>query len=211
MDPYEIKDSCRNKLTEYLVKALSVIPSVEKPFILDMGCGTGVPTLILAGLFDGTIYAVDSDETALSRLREKIKRMDLSRRVIVCHGSVFEIDYSGPKFDLIIAEGLLNIIGFEKGISLVDKIIKDNGFFIVHDECSNHDEKMEILGRYNYRLVDYFELGEDVWWNDYYRCLEEQISSCDDCHRHELFENELKEIESFKKQPRSFRSIYYIL
>ena len=81
MGPYEIRDFCRNKLTGYLVKALSAIPNIEKPLMLDMGCGTGVPTLTLAWLFDGTIYAVDINAAALSRLRKKIKGTDLSRRI----------------------------------------------------------------------------------------------------------------------------------
>ena len=59
INPIEIKDSYRNKLTKYLIQAISILPPSYKPQILDIGCGSGVPTLTLLQYFDCTIYAVD--------------------------------------------------------------------------------------------------------------------------------------------------------
>ena len=44
---------------------------LEKPEILDIGCGTGVPTLLLAEKFNGHITATDSDTKSINRLEEK--------------------------------------------------------------------------------------------------------------------------------------------
>jgi ubiquinone/menaquinone biosynthesis C-methylase UbiE len=211
MIPHEIKDICRNNLAEYLIKALSMISYIEKPLVLDIGCGTGVPTLILASHSNGTIYAVDSNDLSLSILRDKIIKLNLSERIITFHKSVLEIDFPDLKFDIIVAEGLLNIIGFESGLLLVNKIIKNGGFFIIHDEYSNKNKKLKIINRYNYKLTGSFELDENVWWDDYYQCLEKQILACQDCNTCKLFKNELEEIELFKKQPKLFRSRYFVL
>jgi 2-polyprenyl-3-methyl-5-hydroxy-6-metoxy-1,4-benzoquinol methylase len=38
------RDSLRTNLNEYTRKAFQLIPRMEKPRILDVGCGSGVPT-----------------------------------------------------------------------------------------------------------------------------------------------------------------------
>jgi ubiquinone/menaquinone biosynthesis C-methylase UbiE len=211
MNPFEIKDLCRGKLSRYLIQAISVLPRLNNPLILDMGCGSGVPTLILAEHFNSTIYAADTDEAALTRLEEKIRNSNLADRIIVMHRSVYDLDFADTCFDIIVAEGLLNIIGFEAGLSLADRFIKGNGYFIIHDEYAHPDEKAGIIQRSGYRLFHSFKLDEQVWWNDYYRCLEEKLESLDQKTTSALFTNEMKEIRLYKEQPLLFRSAYYIL
>jgi hypothetical protein len=52
-------------------------------------------------------------------------------------------------------------------------------------------------------------LDQKVWWNNYYKQLEEGIESLDIVQKKDLFKTELNEIELYKKEPSSFRSIYY--
>lgn len=74
-NPNEIKDHCRKNLSKYTIKAFSSVPQIDKPLILDMGCGTGVPALALLENCNGHIYAVDSDQSCLLWLTEKVKWM----------------------------------------------------------------------------------------------------------------------------------------
>jgi cyclopropane fatty-acyl-phospholipid synthase-like methyltransferase len=210
-EPAEITDSCRKGLIKYLIKAISIIPDIERPFILDIGCGTGVTTLTLADIYTGIIYAVDSNKKSLSRLEEKIKSLNLSKRVITIHSSVFDLKLTDVKFDIILAEGLLNIIGFENGLFTANKYIRENGYFIIHDEIADQNEKLKIMERNGYKLLGSFELNEDIWWNDYYKKMEKEISSYDGKNIKYLFKKELDEIEMYKKNPARFRSMYYIL
>jgi ubiquinone/menaquinone biosynthesis C-methylase UbiE len=211
IDPAEITDTCRKGLIKYLLKALSFIPDFERPLILDIGCGTGVPTLALANIYSGSIYAVDSNKKSLSRLEEKIKSLNLSNRIITIHSSAFDIKFTDVKFDIILAEGLLNAIGFENGLSIVNQVIMENGYFIIHDEIKDPIKKQKIMEKYNFKLINSFELNEDVWWNDYYKDLEKKIKSYKDKSIRDLFRNDIKEIEMYKKDSSQFRSIYYIL
>jgi ubiquinone/menaquinone biosynthesis C-methylase UbiE len=211
MNPFEIKDICRNKLTRYLIRAVSAIPRKQKYTILDLGCGSGVPTIVLSQHFDSIIYAVDIDERALNHLKGKIAKLNLKDRILIFQQSVFEIDFADKYFDIVLAEGLLNIIGFEKGLQLVNPLIKDQGYFVIHDEVKDYDEKIEIIKRYGLSLIHSFILDEHIWWNDYYRCLEEYFQSLNDKIVLTQFDNENKEIEKYRNQPALFKSVYYLL
>jgi len=211
INPFEIKDICRNKLTKYLTQAISILPGINKPLILDIGCGSGVPAIALSKQLICTIYAVDKDEESLSHFEKKINRLNLHDKIVLFQRSVFEMNFPDKYFDIVVAEGLLNIIGFEEGLSLVNKYIKDNGFFLIHDEYDCHEEKLKIIEKMNYKLINSIMLDEHVWWEDYYQSLEEYLSSIDQDIAAEKFNTELKEIKLYKEKPLLFRSIYYVL
>jgi len=44
----EMKDHFRERLNKYTRRAFQMLPKVENPHILDIGCGSGVPTIELA-------------------------------------------------------------------------------------------------------------------------------------------------------------------
>ncbi len=210
-DYFNIKDNCRSGLLKYLFKALSIIPVIENPLMLDVGCGSGVPTLALAEKYNGTITAVDIDAKAINRLEEKVKELDLSNRVNIVNCSLFDMELEENLFDIILAEGFLNVVGFQKGFSKVIKLLKRNGFFIIHDEFRNHNKKTEFIESNNCKILDSFRLDAQVWWNDYYKCLEKEISSHWNKCFLELFKTDLYEIELFKQDPSQFNSVYYVI
>jgi cyclopropane fatty-acyl-phospholipid synthase-like methyltransferase len=136
---FEIKDKCRKGLLKYLSNALSIIPRIEKPKILDIGCGTGVPAIWLAENYNGIITAVDIDKKSLAWLLEKAKRQNLESRITVINKSFFDVEFDENYYDIILAEGFLNIVGFNNGFPEIIKLLKINRFFVIHDE---HKDQM---------------------------------------------------------------------
>ena len=112
------------------------------------------------------------------------------------------------RFDLIIAEGILNVIGFEKGLELIIKLLKNDGYAMIHDELRDDEEKRIVFERNDLKELATFELDETIWWNDYYACLEESIKSMDDSIS---YQNEIHEINEYKNSPEKFRSFFYVL
>ena len=205
---FKIKDHCRNGLLKYFLQAISIIPLIEKPLILDIGCGSGVPTLALAEKINGTITAVDNDAESINRLEEKVNKLNLSDRISTANCSFLDMEFEENQFDVIVAEGFLNVIGFEKGFLEIIKLLKSNGYFIIHDEIKNHNKKIELIESNNCKVIDSFRLDEHIWWNDYYKCLEREISS----HGNkELFKTDLHEIELYKQDSSKFNSVYYVI
>ncbi|MCO1604383.1 class I SAM-dependent methyltransferase [Desulfosporosinus nitroreducens] len=204
---YKVRDSCRKNLVKYTMKAFSLIPPIDNPVILDMGCGTGEPALALLEICNGKIYAVDSDIECVSVLNEKAKTSGHADRIKVINGSVFDRNMFQNQFDIVLAEGLLNILGFETGLPLLINFLKQRGYLIIHDQLQNDAKKRALFTKYNLNLLDAFELDENIWWNEYYCCLERSIDNIEDT----LCQKEINEIIEYKKDPENCRSIYYIV
>ncbi|MGB3340474.1 MAG: class I SAM-dependent methyltransferase [bacterium] len=212
----EIHDSLRARFNKYTSRALEMLPEFVEPSILDIGCGTGVPTIELARLIDGQITAVDIDKSKLERLEEKVKNAGLTERVKVMHCSMFSFKFPDHSFDIIWAEGSIAMIGFARGIMNWSRLIKPNGFLVVHDMTDDIAQKLEQVDRCGYTLINHFTIPGHIWWSEYYEPLEKNIEQLrGECHNDRKvmaqFENELLEVDKVKKNPKSYSSTFLIM
>ena len=208
---FRIRDHCRKGLLKYLAKAFSIVPELERPAILDIGCGTGVPTLWLAENCTGTITAVDIDRESIEWLRKKISVRKFENRINALNLSFSDVGSAFAPFDIILAEGFLNVVGFGKGFPKLIGMLKKGGHFIVHDEYRDHERKCDFIRKQGCELLHSFVLDEKVWWRDYYKLLETEINAVKIKGIRDLFKNDRKEIELYKRDPVPFRSAYYIV
>jgi len=208
---FTIRDRCRMRLVKYLEQILDDLPEFTDPKILDIGCGSGVPTLWLAEKYTGTITAIDTDKQLLDFLEHKIKRKKTSSRIETKNVSFFDLITEPEGFDLILAEGFLNVIGFEMGFKRVIATIKKKGYFIIHGEYKDNDDKIALIHNNNCQIVSSLLLDETIWWRDFYSQLEIEINKPENAHLRSLFINEISEIHQYKKDPSLFKSIYYVV
>ena len=210
------KDILRKNMIEYTVKAFQMLPKVDKPNILDIGCGSGIPTLELVSLSDGQITGLDINQTLLNRLERKIKKAGLSARVKIINCSILDMDFPDESFDIIWAEGSVSAIGFDKGLTEWRRFIKKGGFLAIHDEVGNLAEKLKQIPRCGYDLLDHFILSEDIWWDGYYAPLEKkldkiQAKSADDPETLAALDKDRMFIKTFKQDPKLYRSVFFIM
>jgi len=210
------KDLLREGLCKYTRKAFHMLPKLDKPRVLDIGCGPGIPTMELARLSDGQIIGLDINQTSLDELTKKIERAGLSERVTILKCSMFDMDFPDESFDIIWAEGSLWVIGFQRGLKEWQRFLKPNGFLVVHDEIGNITEKREQISSCGYDLLEYFTLHEDTWWIEYYAPLEKRINEirikhADDPKALVALDNEQREIDMFKKNPGQYSSVFFIM
>ncbi|MFH1052194.1 MAG: class I SAM-dependent methyltransferase [bacterium] len=208
---FDIKDDCRKGLLKYFFRAISILPAIDNPLILDVGCGTGVPTLALAEKYMSNIIAIDTDKKATNRLEEKVKELQRTDRIKVINSSLFDVDFEAEKFDLIIAEGFLNSVGFEKGFFKLIKLLKEERYIIIHDEYCEHNKKVEFIENNDCKVLGSFRLDEKIWWNDYYRCMENMILSSENESILNFLKSDINEIKSYKQDPSKFNSMYYVI
>jgi ubiquinone/menaquinone biosynthesis C-methylase UbiE len=210
------KDRIRKRLLKYTRKAFRMLPKPDKPRILDIGCGSGVPTMELARLCDGSITALDIDQDMLDVLIDKVEKADLSNRVKVVNRSLFDMDFPDGSFDIIWAEGSVNVIGFKKGLQEWRRLLKPGGFMVVHDERGNVREKLEQISSCGYELLDYFELDEKAWRAEYFVPLEKLISEARLKYVGapriiEALQDSEREIEMFLKAPERNSSVCFVM
>ncbi len=210
------RDRLRANLNRYTRNAFQMLPEISTPRILDIGCGSGVPTRELAGLSDGQIVALDVDVALLRRLARDIERAGLSGRIRVVGGSMFELPFQDESFDLVWAEGSIARIGFKCGLEGWRRLLRTGGFLVVHDETGDIPGKLEQISRSGYELLGHFVLSEDVWWAEYYGRLEERIRDARArCATESTDPAELsfdqQEIDAFKRNPMSCASVFFIM
>jgi ubiquinone/menaquinone biosynthesis C-methylase UbiE len=210
------KDMFRKNLVKYTRKAFQMLPRLDNPRILDIGCGSGVPTIELAHLCNGQVIGVDSDQSLLDSLEEKISEAGLSDRVHTLNCSLFELDFPDENFDVIWSEGSIFMIGFVRGLQEWRRILRPGGFLVVHDEERNFVEKREYISRYGYRMIGSFMIPGDTWWREYYEPLEKYITKIRRTYRDEpgilsLCDAEQREIDMVKKNPDQYGSAFFIM
>jgi ubiquinone/menaquinone biosynthesis C-methylase UbiE len=209
-------DHFRARLSKYTRRAFRALPELEKPRILDVGCGSGVPTIELAKLSDGEIVGIDIDQPLLDKLSMKIEKEGFSNRVKTMKCSLFELDFQDESFDIIWAEGSLYIIGFERGLSGWRRLLRANGFLVVHDESRNISYKLEKISCCGYRLVKYFSLPKEAWWREYYKPLEIRIKELymkykNNADALEILKKHQKEIDMVKRNPEEHSSVFFVM
>ncbi len=177
-------------------KAFQMLPDLDNPRILDVGCGQGGPTLELARLSGGQVIGLDIDQWALDELARRAEEEGLSDRIEAIHGSMFDMDFSDESFDIIWAEGSMHVLGFERALGAWRRFIRPGGFLVVHEmvwlrldppaEIVNCPELaypgirtvpeyIDQVPDYGYHLVSHFVLPEDFWVLDYFDPLTERL------------------------------------
>ena len=165
------------------LKALSTVP-FEPQQILEIGCGKGVATTVLATHTSAHIVAVDNDEPALARLRERAREAGLSERIeTACH-SMQDLPFEEAIFDVIWSEGSAYIMGLANAFEAWRPLLKTGGVLVVSDlvwltdspsndarafwqeeypDMSTVSDRVTQATAAGYTLIDTFELSEAAW------------------------------------------------
>jgi len=209
-------DSFRECFNKYTIKAFRLLPELEKPRILDIGCGSGVPTMELARLCNGEIIGIDIDQDLLDSLSRKIEQEGLTNRVKAIKCSLLDIKFPDNSFDIIWAEGSITTLGVEKSLRGWNRLLKPKGFLVIHDEIKHFFEKRHIVASCGYKLIEHFPLPEEAWWEEYYCPLEIRIKELykkysNDPDALEVLNIHQNEVDMVKASPKSFQSVFCIM
>jgi SAM-dependent methyltransferase len=117
---------------ESTLKALSFIDNIhEKSKIIDLGCGTGSQTIVLAQNTTCNITAIDLFPGFIEKLNDNAQKLNLQNRIKGIIGSMDKLDFKLNELDLIWSEAAIYNIGFEKGMNYWYKFLKKGGYVAV--------------------------------------------------------------------------------
>jgi SAM-dependent methyltransferase len=166
------------------------------PHVMDIGCGTGKQTLVLARELNTSVTAIDIHEPFLKHLQNRAAVEGLYHYVVIRKQSMFELDDPPGSVDLIWSEGSIFIIGWQKGLQTWRPLLRDGGLLVVSEMSWLIDDRppdVEACGRElypaitdvagnihtaeqaGYEVFDHFELPAEAWWPEYLTPLEARI------------------------------------
>jgi len=210
------KDGVRRRLFKYTQKSFRIIPQMDRPKILDAGCGSGVSAVELAKSVDCEITCIDIDREMLDVLRKNVGEEGLEDRIKVIERSILDMDFPDESFDIILAEGSVYAIGFEKGLEEWKRFLRSGGYILLHDAQGNIEEKLKIISGCGYELLDYFLLDTDTWRDEYITPLEKLIARAQaeydgDPEAAEMIDTARQEVNIFKTNPENNSSVCFAI
>ncbi len=164
--------------------------------ILEVGCGKGNSTIVIAKLSNAEIVAIDNEKLALDELKGKLTLNGLNSRVTTHCVSMTELNFGDDKFDVVWAEASAYIMGIENALSKWKPLLKDGGVLVFSDlvwltdkpsEASiNHwksyypdiqtiETRKSQIGKAGYQLENTFTVSEQAW-KDYYEPLQKRLN-----------------------------------
>ncbi|SNB54415.1 DNA-binding transcriptional regulator, MerR family [Marinobacter sp. es.042] len=180
---------------EDTVKALAQLPIVPTQ-VVDIGCGKGLTTIILAEKTQAQVVAVDNEASALEALKQRLVEQGLQDRVRTKCESMTDLPFQTGSFDLIWAEASAYVMGFEKALTTWKKLLKPKGCIVVNDlvwltdtpsqtamdfwhqeypDMQSVSLREQQILRAGYTVIDHFSLSQKAWAN-YYEPLRSRLN-----------------------------------
>ncbi|MDV5169757.1 MerR family transcriptional regulator [Photobacterium rosenbergii] len=177
------------------IKAFNLLPSVPQS-ILEIGCGQGIATTVLAHQSDAMITAVDNHEDALSRLQERAAEAGVEDKVVTQCTSMTDLQFSDNHFDVIWAEGCAYIMGVNNALKQWRRLLKDEGVLVLSDlvwhsdnpsserlafwnkeypDMTTVEERIKQAQAAGYQVLESFTLSDEAW-QAYFLPLQQRVN-----------------------------------
>lgn len=177
----------------------------EAPQVLDIGCGPGAQTAVLASQLPAAhITAIDTHQPYLDQLESRLSADGAQARVDTLARDMAALEFEDHGFDLVWAEGSAYIMGFDNALQSWFPILAPGSYLGVSELVWLTDappqeaaeffaeeypamrtiepvcESIEAVG---YRLVGRFTLPDSAWWNEYYTPLSRKLPELENRYR----------------------------
>lgn len=212
--------------------ALALVPRAPAT-ILEIGCGPGNATLLLAEHTSAAVTALDNLEQSLERLSARADAAGLDSRITPVNASMDEMPFAPASFDLIWCEASVYIMGFEKALSYWREFLTDRGHLVVSDlvwtdsdppadlvsywrqeypdmkQLESRIEQAEALG---YEVIATHPLEHDAWAAYYEPLAQRVVEVRDQLSDPAVADSLLEEVEMLKRQVTgSYTYVFFVL
>jgi SAM-dependent methyltransferase len=219
-------------------RALRLLPKLPaRPRILDIGCGPGAQTLVLARATGGTVTAVDVHQPFLDELMQRARAAGLAQNIHSLRASMDALPFEPESFDLIWSEGAIYIMGFERGLRAWQPFVRHGGYVVVSELSWLVDdppapartfwekaypamrpvaENLRTVERCGYERVAEFVLSKSAWLDDYYAPLARRMDAferarANDVAALEFLADQRREIDLFHAHGDTYGYVFYLM
>jgi ubiquinone/menaquinone biosynthesis C-methylase UbiE len=188
--------------TKKAFQTLSDLP--QCPEILDVGCGNGSQTLVLAKLSQGNIAALDKHAPFIDILKHKARQAGLETKIQCVVGDMAAMNFPKEHFDVIWSEGAAYNMGFTQALTSWNAFLKQNGYLVVSElvwfkkevpqeiseyfareypDMQYYEDVYAMIKLAGYEMIGYFPLPSQSWWTDYYTPAEKKLAEMREEHQ----------------------------
>jgi SAM-dependent methyltransferase len=205
--------------------------------VLDIGCGPGAQTIVLARETGGSVVALDVHEPFLAVVRRRAAGAALADRIRTVHASMTALPFAHASFDLIWSEGAIFVMGFEPGLRAWRPLLRERGALVVSElswlaadppaaarafweaaypGMASRDANRATIERCGYTLVDDFVLPRSSWFTEYFDPLERRIDALTERHARDpaalvQLAAEREEIDVVRRYGDAFGYVFFVM
>ncbi|MFP2905639.1 SAM-dependent methyltransferase [Pyxidicoccus sp. 3LFB2] len=222
-------DAC----TREALKRLPALP--PSPRVVDMGCGTGRQTLVLAEALRTRILAVDLHRPYLDQLEREARARDLTALIDARQADMGALGLPSGSVDLLWSEGAIYHLGFGPGLRRWRPLLAQGGHVAVTECTWLTDARPAEAARFwaegyptmgtiadnrataeaeGYTVLDTFTLPPSAWWDDYYSPLlqrVERLRPTADAELREACAFAEGETDLYRRHGDSYGYVFYLL
>ncbi len=222
------------KSTLMALSLLDGLPST-KVQVLDLGCGAGAASLVLAKAIDCRLTAVDIYEPFLKELEASANTVGLRDRIKPVQADMSDPPFPEHAYDLLWSEGALYLLGFEEGLKCWRRFLRLGGFVAVteltwlsenpplkavdfwkseYPAITTINDNLAKMHSAGFDPVGHFILPAEDWQN-YYGPLQAQLVAFRTKHRGNadalaLAESLQREIDLWNECGSSYGYVFYL-
>lgn len=183
------------KSTKRAFQKLTGLPA--HPEILDIGCGTGRQTLVLAKITSANITALDNHAPFIEKLKRNARRAGCADRIRCVVGDMNSMNLPKGSFDVIWCEGAAFVMGFSNALKAWRPLLRPRGYIAVSElvwfkqkapqeiedfftreypDMKYYENIFPLIESAGYKMVNYFPLPGKSWWTHYYTPMEKKLA-----------------------------------
>ena len=207
--------------------------------ILDVGCGSGAQTLILARQDGARVVAIDNHLPFLDELERRAQAAGLADKIETRVHDMAEMEEllaDHQPFDVVWAEGSLYVMDFAEGLRACRAMLKPGGGLAASEltwlrpdapkECrdyfaAQYPAMRDVAGNLalmkdcGYDVLGHFTLPESAWWLPYYQPLATRVAELREKYRDDDAKLEMlvwvdEEIEMYRRFSTYYGYVFYL-
>lgn len=212
-------------------------PLPPSPRVIDLGCGPGRQTLVLARELGVPVTAVDLHAPFLASLERSAAEQGLGHLVSTRQADFGALDDAPASYDLLWSEGAIYNLGWAEGLRRWRPLLRSGGHLAATEATwLTEDRPAEVVAFWReaypsmgtiasnseaarsagYDVLDAFVLPASAWWDEYYRPLQARVETLRERAREDadlasaISETE-REISLYERHGTSYGYVFYLL